>query len=80
MTCEDCKGKTIPYVASEKCIRNVYKHEFDLYAYYWTLVLLLELRTISERCAPFVEDYNAILVGDISAVDTWYVKALEFRQ
>lgn len=78
MTCEDCEGKTIPYVASEKCIRNIYKKEFDFYAYYRTLVLLLELRTISDRCAPFVNHYNSIPVGDISAVDSWCVKALEF--
>lgn len=78
MTCEDCTGKTIPYVASDKCIRNIYKKEFDFYAYYRTLVLLLELRQINERCEPFVNEYNSIPVGDISGVDLWCLKALEF--
>jgi len=78
MTCEDCAGKTIPYVAGEKCIRNMYKKEFDFYEYYRTLVLLLELRTINDRCAPIVKVYNSLPVEDISAVDSWCVKALEF--
>lgn len=78
MTCEDCAGKTIPYVAGEKCIRNIYKKEFDFYEYFMTLVLLLELQVISDRCAPFVNEYNSIAVRDIDAVDSWCLKALEF--
>lgn len=78
MTCEDCKGKTIPYAASDKCIRNIYKKESLFYEYYRTMVLLLELRNISDNCEPFVSDYHLIPQEDIKAIDCWCIKALEF--
>ena len=78
MTCEDCAVKTIPYEASEKCIRNVYKKEFDFYAYYRTLVLLLELQNISDNCEPFVNEYHLIPQEEIKTIDCWCIKALEF--
>ena len=78
MICEDCEGKTIPYVAGEKCIRNIYKKEFDFYAYYRTLVSLLELQKISDKCEPFVNEYHKIPQKDIKAIDCWCIRALEF--
>lgn len=78
MTSEDCEGKTISYAAGKKCIRKVYEREFKFYEYYGMLVLRLELRVISDKCVPLINEYNSIAACDIDAVDLWCIKALEF--